>query len=110
VNQNCPFCNKEISPTDVFCPHCGNKLPDKKLPFSSVQRIKIYLVSIILAPVGLYWFFKYFKNEDLEKRKVAYVALYLTIFMIIVLIVVNFLFVDSWMKYINIYSQNNYNF
>lgn len=106
MNQNCPFCNKEISPTDVFCPHCGNKLPDKKLPFSTAQRIKIYLVSVFLAPLGLYWFFKYFRNEDPEKKKVAYVALYITIFMIIV----SFFLVSSWIKYIDIYSQTNYNF
>jgi uncharacterized BrkB/YihY/UPF0761 family membrane protein len=82
-NLNCPFCNKEIRPTDTYCPNCGTKLPDVDLPFSTKQKIKIYLISVFLAPLGLYWFFKYFKNEDTDKRRTAFIALYITIFMLL---------------------------
>lgn len=104
VNLNCPFCNKEIRSTDVFCPTCGKKLPDKNLPFSTAQKIKIYLVSVILAPLGLYWFFKYFRSEDQKKRKVAFFALYLTIFTIVVLTTVSYYYVKQMNAYIESYD------
>lgn len=106
INQNCPFCNKEIRPTDAFCPTCGKKLPDKNLPFSTAQKIKIYLISVTLAPLGLYWFFKYFKNEDQSKRKVAFVALYLTIITLTILTIISYYYVKKMNAYIELYNFN----
>jgi uncharacterized membrane protein YvbJ len=107
MKEKCPFCNNEINLTDKFCPNCGNKLPEEDLPFSIAQRVKIYSFSVLLAPFGLYWFFKYFKNESLEKRKVAFNVLYISIVMIIVLIIINFYFVKVLQTYIGSYNLEN---
>lgn len=107
MKERCPICNNEINLTDKFCPNCGNKLPDKDLPLSTTQKVKIYTSSILLAPFGLYWFFKYFKNENSEKRKVAFNVLYISILMVITLIVINFYFVKALQTYIDSYNLEN---
>ena len=107
MKEKCPFCNKEIDRTDKFCPNCGNKLPEKDLPFSTAQKVKIYFLSMVLASFGLYWFFKYFKNENSEKRKLAFNVLYISIFMIIVLVIINFYFVKALQTYIDSYNLEN---
>ncbi|MBP7785869.1 zinc ribbon domain-containing protein [Patescibacteria group bacterium] len=107
MKEKCPFCTKEIDQTDKFCPNCGNKLPEKNLPFSTAQKVKIYFLSIFLAPFGFYWFFKYFRNQNSEKRKLAYNVLYISIVMIIVLIIINFYFVKTLQTYIDSYNLVN---
>ncbi|HLD51120.1 hypothetical protein A3K34_01640 [candidate division WWE3 bacterium RIFOXYC1_FULL_40_10] len=75
----CPVCLKEIHEGNVFCPHCGIKIPTTNPPLSTWSKMKIYLVTVFLAPFGLYWFFKYFRESDSEKRKVAYIVLVITL-------------------------------
>ncbi|MFH1899134.1 MAG: zinc ribbon domain-containing protein [Patescibacteria group bacterium] len=104
INLNCPFCNKEIRPTDIFCPTCGKKLPDKNLPFSAMQKIKIYLVSVVLAPLGLYWFVKYFRNENSDKRKTAFITLYLTLFTLTTLTIISYYYVKQLNTYMESYD------
>jgi uncharacterized membrane protein YvbJ len=104
VNERCPFCKKEISPNDVYCSGCGNKLPDREAPFTTTQKIKMYFLSIVLAPFGLYWFFKYFKDPNTEKKKVAYSILYISIFMVVVLVIVNYFFIKSLTNSIEMYT------
>lgn len=110
MDQLCPFCNKKINQDDNYCPQCGKKLSKISLPLSTAQRIKIYFSSIVLAPLGLYWFFKYFKNSDPDKKKLAFVALYITIFMVIVLIIVNYFFIKSAKELIETYTYGALNF
>ncbi len=110
MRENCPFCNKEINQTDKFCPNCGNKIPENDIPFSAGQKVKMYFLSIVLAPLGLYWFFKYFKNENSEKRKVAFSILYISIVMSIVLLVINIYFVKALQTYVDSYSLENFGY
>jgi hypothetical protein len=79
MNPKCPTCDKEIKIGDIFCPHCGIKLPTSNVPLTLWQKIKIYSITVLLAPLGMYWFFKYIKSEDQEKRKVAIYVLCLTV-------------------------------
>ena len=74
--------------------------------FSLAQRIKIYLVSILLAPLGLYWFFKYFKDENMNKRKVAYLALYITIIVLFLSTILAYYYVKGISKYAEYYRSN----
>ena len=106
----CPFCNKEIDSTDKFCPKCGNRLPERNSSFTTGQKIKIYLLSVILAPLGLYWFFKFYKNENPEKRKVAFYSLYITIFMIVVLIIINMYFIRALETYVGSYNLDSFGY
>jgi uncharacterized membrane protein YvbJ len=110
MNQSCPFCNNLVNPDDTFCSHCGKKLPDRNTPFSTPLKIKMFLLSVILTPFGLYWFFKYFKDPNPEKKKTAYTILYITIFMIVVLVIVNYYFIKSLTSSIEMYDYGIYSF
>ncbi len=110
MKEKCPFCTKEIDQTDKFCPNCGNKLPEKNLPFSTAQKVKIYILSIFLAPFGLYWFFKYLGSENNDKRKVAFNVLYISIVMIIVLFIINFYFIRALQTYVDSYNLDNFGY
>ena len=106
----CPFCNKEIDSTDKFCPKCGNRLPESNSSFTVGQKVKIYLLSVILAPLGLYWFFKFYKNENPEKRRVAFYSLYITIFMIVVLVIINMYFIKALETYVGSYNLDSFGY
>lgn len=108
-NLNCPFCGKEIRPTDTYCPTCGTKIPDVNLPFSTWQKIKIYAISFFLAPLGLFWFIKYFRNDNPAKKKTAYIALYITIATIVVVSVLSAYYVKKMNAYIGTYDFNEIN-
>lgn len=70
----CPNCKKEILTNSNFCQFCGYVLHEN-LGFG--KKLYIYCLSIFLPPLGLIWFFKYFKSE--KYKRVAYLALILTI-------------------------------
>ena len=112
MNEKCSVCGKEINNSDKFCPNCGVSIENliNTSGFTLTQKIKFYTLSVVLAPLGLYWFFKYFKNEDVEKRKVAFNVLYITLIMIVLLIVINIYFVRALQTYLESYSSSFYNF
>lgn len=108
MKEKCPFCNKDIEPSNNFCPNCGKQIPEGNVDFPSGQKVKIYILSALLAPLGLYWFFKYFKNENPNKRRVAYTALYITVVMIIILVTLNFYFVKALESYMGTYNLESF--
>ncbi len=110
MKEKCAFCNSEIDLTDKFCPNCGKKLPERNLSFSTPQKVKMYLLSVLLAPFGLYWFFKFFKNENKEKRKVAFNILYISIVMILLLLVINFYFIKALQNYVDSYPLESFGY
>lgn len=104
IDQKCPFCGKPVNPSLPFCPYCGNKLSLASGPLSVMQQVKIYAVSALLAPLGLYYFFKYFRNEDQQKKKIAYIALILTIVTGVILIYTSLNFISTMDRYTNQYQ------
>lgn len=98
--ETCPFCGHGIEAKDIFCSKCGKELPKVNTPLSLNQKIKIYAVDVFLAPFGLYWFFKYFRNEEKTKRKVAFNSLYITLVMIVFIVLINYFFLKSVNTYI----------
>lgn len=110
MKEKCPFCNNKIDPTAIFCPNCGKKLPERNAPLTTGKKIKIYLLSVLLAPFGLYWFFKFFKNENPENRKTALCSLYITIFMIIVIVILNIYFVKVLKTYMGTYNLESFGY
>jgi len=106
VNINCPYCSKEIPSDAIFCLFCGKKLPSADTSLSRGEKIRIYAVAVILCPLGLYWFFKYFRSKDAAKRKTAYYALFITVVVIIALYLVSFYYVKVLSNYTNLYKTD----
>ena len=71
---------------------------------SSFQKVKIYLLSIVLTPLGLYWFFKYLKSLSSQNRMVGYISLVLTLVSLIVTIMVASSYIKSLNNYLNGYG------
>ena len=107
MDLTCPVCTKEIHLGDVFCPHCGARLPEKNVPLTLWQKIKIFLVTVLLAPFGLYWFFKLRKSEDPVRKKIAYVVLYLTIVVLLASVVLAYYTTKAYMNYLNSYVSGS---
>src|SRR4051794_33424105 len=75
----CPFCKAQITPELNFCPVCGKQL--KELPFgiSLGKQIGIYLMSVLLPPLGLWPGIKYLMKKDSKAKMVGAIAIILTI-------------------------------
>ncbi len=67
-----------VLPTDYFCPHCSKKIRDKPLSASFGSQIKIYLISFLLPPLGLWPAFKYLRQPDQKFKTIGAVAIALT--------------------------------
>lgn len=81
----CPKCKGNISPLDIFCPICGNRVKEKTVSTSVLTQILIYLFSILLAPLGIIPAIKYLKQQDQKARNIGIVAIILTIASVIVI-------------------------
>ena len=95
MTVTCPNCKGEIDSGVNFCPHRGYKIGLKNQPLSSGQKIKIYLISFVLSPLGLFWFFKYFTDEKQENKRVAYISLILTLIPLIFMLISGRKIMDS---------------
>ena len=97
----CRFCGKEIPENSFFCPSCGKKLKDREENLTLGREIFIYAFSFFLTPLGLYWFFKYFRGPEAVKKRVAYISLIITVITILTTVVVTVSYLKSVNKYIN---------
>lgn len=102
MSLTCPTCHKEINQGDAFCLSCGTPLSSTK-PILRAQRIKIYVLSFLLAPFGLYWFFKYRNENDLEKKLLASRVLWITVVAIIFMITSTILTLNTYNNLIDSY-------
>lgn len=82
----CPKCKGNVLPTDFFCPTCGRKLKEKPQPTTVVSQILIYLLSILLPPLGIWPAVKYLRQPDQKSKTIGWVAIFLTVISIVVTI------------------------
>ncbi len=77
IPRFCPNCGQGINASDAFCVHCGKQLVD--LPIGIGKKIYMYAISILLPPFGIVYFFKYFRSQNPDLKKVGTISLILTI-------------------------------
>ncbi len=75
----CPVCHTVVRTTDYYCFNCGKNLHEKPLSTSRTTEIMYYLGSLLLPPIGLWWGFKYLKQEDSDSKRIAYVCIAITV-------------------------------
>ncbi|HVZ67337.1 MAG TPA: zinc ribbon domain-containing protein [Patescibacteria group bacterium] len=80
----CPNCQKEIPETDFYCPYCGKKIKEPPYEMTTAKKIGIYALSLILPPLGLWPAIRLLKRKEPEAKKIARIAIALTIISIIV--------------------------
>ncbi|HLB51809.1 hypothetical protein A3F07_04720 [candidate division WWE3 bacterium RIFCSPHIGHO2_12_FULL_38_15] len=79
---------------------------------STFQKIKIYLLSIFLTPLGVYWFIKYFRSPNRDKRLVGYLSLVITLATLVVTIAITSSYLNVLNDYVGNYNLDiftNYN-
>lgn len=97
----CKFCGKEIPENSYFCLYCGKALKDTNEEISLLKEISLYAASIFLMPLGLYWFFKYYKSTNPTKKRIAYGCLILTIIFLLVTVVITYDYFLALKSYMN---------
>lgn len=80
----CKKCGGDISENDYFCPHCGFKIKNPPFNTSTTTQIKAYLVSVFFPPLGLWYAYRYFKNNDAKSKKIAIAVLVLNILFFVI--------------------------
>lgn len=75
----CRVCQTVLYPTYNFCPTCGLKVKEDKTTVSLGSQISVYLVSILLPPMGLFPGIKYLRKGDDHAKHVGLIAIFLTI-------------------------------
>jgi len=107
MDINCPKCGGIITDKDAFCSHCGAQLVFNT-DLSKAQKTKVYILSFLLAPFGLYWFFKYNKEDDSDKKLVARRVVWITIAAVVVMLLLGIksasLYKDMLYDYSSIYG------
>jgi hypothetical protein len=76
---SCPNCKQNIAAQDFFCPNCGKKLKNKPQSTTVLRQIFVYLLSILLPPLGLWPGIRYLKQKDSKSKIIGLIAIILTI-------------------------------
>lgn len=100
----CPNCGNITAPDDTFCSHCGAKL-NTPVAIGIGKQIWIYFVSIFLPPLGLIWVWKYLRNGTSQQKRIAWIALILTVIASIITIWVTIGFLQGVQNQINSVSN-----
>ena len=79
MEPTCPVCHTVVRASDYFCFNCGKNLHEKPLSTSRTTEIMYYLGSLLLPPIGLWWGFKYLRQEDPDSKRIAYVCMAITV-------------------------------
>ncbi len=75
----CPACSASSPSPANFCPNCGRSLRRAILSTSAQKQIVIYLISFFLAPLGLWFAWKYIKQNDRKSKTIGIAAIALTV-------------------------------
>ncbi len=75
-----------VRPTDYFCSNCGKNLHPASLGTTVVDQTKLYLGSVFLAPMGIFWGMRYLREKDDTSKIVGVIAMLLSIITLVVVI------------------------
>lgn len=74
----CPSCNAEVAENAFFCSNCGKPLKTRPESTSIGRQIVVYLISFFLAPLGLFFAWKYLKSPDKKSKYIGITIIILT--------------------------------
>ncbi len=97
----CASCGAVVPMYYTFCPNCGKSLNFKPLSTSTLSKIWIYTVSVLLPPLGFWPGVKYFKSGDPKAQRMGIIAIALTVISTIVTIWLTFALAQSYLGDIN---------
>jgi hypothetical protein len=75
----CSSCNARMISSANFCLNCGKPLRAMPHSTSVSKQIIVYLISFFLAPFGLWYAWKYLRQDDHTSKIIGAVVIALTI-------------------------------
>jgi uncharacterized OB-fold protein len=75
----CPACNSAVLSSANYCPNCGKRLRTIPPSTSASKQIVVYLISFFLVPFGLWYAWKYLRQEDNKSKIIGVVSIALTV-------------------------------
>ena len=82
----CPHCQFPILDSFYFCPNCGKKRKEPPVSTTIGKQIGIYVLSVLLPPLGLWPGIKYLLQKDQKAKIIGIIAIVLTILSTIITI------------------------
>ncbi len=73
--MQCPFCSFSITGEEVYCPNCGKQLKVKPLATGIWSQAGLYLASIFLPPLNLFWTLRYLRSLDPTAKRIGLISL-----------------------------------
>ncbi|MBI3385825.1 zinc ribbon domain-containing protein [Candidatus Gottesmanbacteria bacterium] len=75
----CPQCHAPVRPTDFYCYNCGKNLHPAP-PSTRLESLAfLFLGSIFVPIVGIFWAWPYLKRPDLTSRIIGTIAILLNV-------------------------------
>lgn len=75
----CPYCQSATQPDAYFCSQCGKAVRSKPLSVTLMRKLAVYSVSLFLPPFGLWYAWKYLRQEGSTAKRIGIAAILLTI-------------------------------
>ncbi len=97
----CNSCGSVVPANYTFCPNCGKSLKDQNLSTSLFKQITLYVVAILLPPLGYWPGVKYFRNPDPKAQRLGMYLIIATTLSTIITLWLTFAFVQSYIGTIN---------
>jgi hypothetical protein len=97
----CPKCERRIDPSFYFCPNCGKKIKEKPVSIELWPQIKLYLISVMLPPLGIGLTIRYLRSESKKANVIGVVSLILTVSALIYVTWYSINFVNEFNKQLN---------
>lgn len=82
----CPACHMAVRPTDYFCFNCGKNLHAAPPGTTPADQIKLYLGSVFLAPMGIFWGLRYLREESQKSKIMGIIAMAISVVILIVVV------------------------
>ena len=95
----CKYCGQNVFTNYYFCPYCGKKLIEP--PITLVKEISVYLLSVLLPPLGLWPGIRYILQKDQKAKRVGTIAIILTIISTVVTLYFSIIAFNGISKTIN---------
>lgn len=92
---SCPFCHVAVRPMDYFCGNCGKNLHPARIGTSAFDQAKLYLGSVLLAPMGIFWGMRYLREKEDKSKIVGIIAMLLSIVTLIVAVQLSVTFMNT---------------
>ena len=102
----CKHCSLPVTNEDYFCPHCGKKLNDKPVSTGAWSIVWLFVLSVLLPPLGIGLTMRYIKADEESTRMIGWISLIVTVVSLIVAIWIAKLALDGINQQINSQLDN----